>query len=100
MVACLASAAAWPVAGAFALGYHRFLRGSPWAGWNALNLNFDVYVLSTLGGFAVAVAWATLALTRRWRPDPTWPDRLGRLVGLVWVVIFVLACYFRLWKPA
>jgi hypothetical protein len=99
MVACLASAASWPVAGAFALGFHRFLRGSPWAGgWNTLN--FDVYILSTLGGFAVAVAWATLALNRRWRNEPTWSDRLGRVVGLVWVVMFVLACYFLLWKPA
>jgi hypothetical protein len=35
--------------------------------------------------FCVSGAWLTLAIARRWRPQPTWTDRLGRLVGLLWV---------------
>jgi hypothetical protein len=34
---------------------------------------------------AVAVIWALLAIGRRWRPQPTWMDRGGRLVGLAWI---------------
>ena len=36
-------------------------------------------------GFAVAGAWLTLLLGRRWRPEPTWFDRIGRVLGLYWV---------------
>lgn len=35
----------------------------------------------------VAVAWLVLAIGRRWRADPGWIDRLGRFVGLMWLVI-------------
>lgn len=42
-------------------------------------------------GLAVATAWLTLALTRGWHAEPTWIDRLGRFLGLCWVVLF-LAC--------
>jgi hypothetical protein len=97
VVACLASAASWPIAGAFMAGYHHVLRETPWGGWRAWD--FDAYALATFGGFAVAAAWATLALNRRWRGEPNWPDRVGRLVGSAWVVMFVLACYFLLWRP-
>jgi hypothetical protein len=31
---------------------------------------------------SVAAAWALLAADRRWRPEPSWIDRAGRLVGL------------------
>jgi hypothetical protein len=30
----------------------------------------------------VIVAWATLGLTGRWRPEPSWLDRAGRAIGL------------------
>jgi hypothetical protein len=39
--------------------------------------------------FAVASAWATLALTGRWRGRPSWIDRLGMLVGLGWFAIYL-----------
>ena len=38
---------------------------------------------------AVAGAWIALALTRRWRPEPSWIDRLGRALGAYWVVVLV-----------
>jgi hypothetical protein len=34
----------------------------------------------------VAIAWITLAIVGRWRPDRGWDDRLGRLVGCLWLV--------------
>jgi hypothetical protein len=47
----------------------------------------------TLGGFAVAICWATLALGGRWRAEPSWIDRLGRIVGVAWMVMGVAAAY-------
>lgn len=37
-------------------------------------------------GPAVLGAWLTLILTRRWRSERSTIDRLGRLVGLCWLV--------------
>jgi hypothetical protein len=32
-------------------------------------------------GGTVAIAWALLALSRQWHSEPSWIDRMGRLVG-------------------
>lgn len=37
-------------------------------------------------GPAVATAWMVLILGGRWRPEPSWIDRFGRLLGGFWVV--------------
>jgi hypothetical protein len=39
----------------------------------------------------VATSWLALAVVGRWRPDRSWDDRLGRLIGLAWVVGFLIA---------
>jgi hypothetical protein len=36
-------------------------------------------------GFTVAAIWLLLVLSGRWRPERSWIDRLGRLLGLVWM---------------
>ncbi|WP_165228102.1 hypothetical protein [Aquisphaera insulae] len=36
-------------------------------------------------GFAVAGAWLSLRLAGRWRAEPTWIDRLGRIMGWLWI---------------
>ncbi|HWE35986.1 MAG TPA: hypothetical protein VG406_05380 [Isosphaeraceae bacterium] len=41
-------------------------------------------------GWAVSGAWATLLLAGRWRPEPSWIDRGGRCLGLVWILMVVL----------
>ena len=43
---------------------------------------------------AVFVCWASLLLTGRWRPIPTWPDRAGRAIGVGFLALslFVLTC--------
>ncbi len=44
------------------------------------------YGLPLMAGGAVAAEWSLLVLNGRWRPSPSWLDRLGRLVGLLWLV--------------
>jgi len=41
-------------------------------------------------GFAVAAAWITLAMTGRCRPASDWVDRLGRVIGWIWVLLIPL----------
>ena len=42
-------------------------------------------VPSEIGG-GVAAAWTIQAIGGRWRPEPTWIDRAGRLLGAFWIV--------------
>jgi hypothetical protein len=32
------------------------------------------------------LAWVSLIATRRWDPEPSWIDRLGRILGALWMV--------------
>jgi hypothetical protein len=34
---------------------------------------------------SVVAAWATLAICGLWRSDASWPDRLGRALGVFWI---------------
>ena len=36
--------------------------------------------------FAIIVAWTMLAVQRRWRNEPSWIDRAGRVLGVAWVL--------------
>ncbi len=42
-----------------------------------------------LAGAAVLGSWLTLIVGGRWRAEPSWPDRLGRLLGLYWIALAV-----------
>jgi hypothetical protein len=44
-------------------------------------------------GLVVGGAWLALILAGAWRPQPTWIDRAGRIVGVFWIVA---ACHFFL----
>jgi len=48
----------------------------------------------------VAGAWLILMLAGWWRPEPSWIDRLGRVLGLFWVVPYLVyhADLARLWS--
>ena len=37
-------------------------------------------------GCAVAAAWTIQAIGGRWRPEPSWIDRLGGLLGAFWIM--------------
>ncbi len=41
-------------------------------------------------GSAVAAVWVLLALSGRWRPEKSWIDRVGRLLGVLWILISFL----------
>ncbi|WP_165068121.1 hypothetical protein [Paludisphaera rhizosphaerae] len=44
-------------------------------------------MLAHHAGWAVAASWLTLALVGRWRSEAGWIDRLGRVLGVVWIMI-------------
>ena len=52
----------------------------------AAALIFIVPQLAMPMSLGVAIGWVTLAIVDRWRPDRGWDDRLGRLVGCLWLV--------------
>lgn len=45
-------------------------------------------------GRVVAVAWLVLALTRSWRPEPSWIDRAGRVLGCYWIATMPFTCNY------
>ena len=51
---------------------------------------YDAMVTAIAVGGTVAVAWAVLALSRRWEAEPGWVDRIGRLLGAAAIVIGAL----------
>jgi hypothetical protein len=61
-----------------------------------LDLNTTEYfytLMATSAATAVASSWVTLLIGGRWRADPGWCDRLGRFLGILWMVPFLLlAC--------
>ena len=57
---------------------------------------WTVEVLNYLGNdlrkdvvIAVLATWLALAVVGRWNPERAWDDRLGRLLGVVWVGFYL-----------
>jgi len=48
-------------------------------------------IAGILVGLSVLVAWTNLWLTGRWRRDPTFFDRAGRVMGIYWVATVPLS---------
>ena len=40
-------------------------------------------------GLMIAAWWLLLGISRRWRPEPTWLDRSGRVLGVYWIAVSV-----------
>lgn len=59
-------------------------------GWQAalelIIVQGSFLLVMTSPGPAVAAAWLMLAVTRRWKAERSWIDRLGRAVGVCWLV--------------
>ncbi|MGO9466628.1 MAG: hypothetical protein ACLQIB_18315 [Isosphaeraceae bacterium] len=53
---------------------------------NAFVVN-GVVMLAHHAGWAVAVSWLTLVLIGRWRPERSWIDRWGRVLGYTWIIV-------------
>jgi hypothetical protein len=35
----------------------------------------------------ITAVWGLLGLSRRWRAEPSWIDRAGRSIGILWIVL-------------
>jgi hypothetical protein len=89
-VACALATLAIVPTGSTVLSTH-FFSGRPLAyAWartvDDLKLeNFTV--LAVLVGLAVMVAWIVMKAQGQWRPEASWIDRVGRLLGCGWILM-------------
>lgn len=51
-------------------------------------------------GPAVATIWFALVVTRWWRAERTWLDRLGRVIGTLWLLSLLVDWRFGRWMLA
>jgi hypothetical protein len=63
-----------------------------------LKLAYD-FVYHADVGSAVLGGWAVLVLSSRWRPEPSWIDRAGRITGAIWIGAVVLSWFLPLPTP-
>jgi hypothetical protein len=47
----------------------------------------NLAVVAVLIGLAVMVAWIVLKAKGQWRPEASWIDRIGRLLGWGWILM-------------
>jgi len=46
--------------------------------------------LPTRIGHTVTVLWLVLIISGRWHPEPNWIDRMGRILGVFWILVGIL----------
>jgi hypothetical protein len=49
--------------------------------------------IEELVGAAVLGAWSAMAAGGRWRGQPSWIDRTGRVLGMFWIGLFLIYLY-------
>jgi hypothetical protein len=92
-MACLAAMATFPIAS--------FLTYRAWMSRSGA-IMAESYVFGSLAfgtaqaGAAVFWCWVGMDVAGRWGPKPTWPDRLGRALGVAWIVAAAPAGYAAL----
>lgn len=84
MTAACAALVAWSYVAVARLIPWSVKDGEPWD--KLLSVAEDVPEAVLLG---IACSWATLALGRRWRPEASWVDRLGRALAFAWIVLAI-----------
>jgi hypothetical protein len=50
-------------------------------------LEWFPFLVSPSVGIAVIVSWSALRATGAWRPESSWIDRAGRLMGIYWIAV-------------
>ncbi len=63
-----------------------FPHGTEWDRW----IGYAFILVPAYTGAAVLGAWSLLLISRRWRAEPSWIDRLGRALGLYWIALILL----------
>jgi hypothetical protein len=68
------------------------LRGAPgvyqiW--WTRAAMNYLLEDFRFDAVIGVAACWLTLAIAGRWRPERAWDDRLGRFIGILWLIFYL-----------
>ena len=74
----------------------RALSGT-WGGWPPDHLLFETdHYLDTMAtiGVAVASSWIVLLASGRWRPERSWIDRAGRVLGWFWIAVLPLTSWW------
>jgi len=105
-VACAAATAALMAGGVLVVSYYLSMVNP--IGSTALNVPVHMPNEWTLGRHdwpiiesriptAVIAAWLALALSGRWRAEPRWIDRIGRVFGSFWVGLGLFRWYLVLW---
>jgi hypothetical protein len=54
------------------------------------SMSLRIVAAKDLMGPAIAVSWLILWLGGGWRPERSWIDRAGRLLGVVWIVFGIV----------
>jgi hypothetical protein len=71
---------------ALCFGVICFWRPAVWA-----NINVRSLIASPPPfGSMIISAWFVLALSGRWRPEPSWIDRSGRVLAIAWIVRYLI----------
>ncbi len=86
-------AAIWPIAMTLAGFAWTYGTRTPPSGDPTWAVRNDGMVLDDCGakvGIFVLAAWLSLALSGRRRPERSWIDRLGRIVGIGWILILAI----------
>jgi hypothetical protein len=95
--ACLAAifGSLWAVAGVGGTLLLMVVREPAGVGsWSSRFFQLADWDLFAYVGLAVASAWFAQALSGRWRPVPDPIDRLGRILGVYWILVgLVWACF-------
>jgi hypothetical protein len=69
---------------------HLVALGAPGAAWRRTVADLRPEYLGGLAttiGLAISLYWFVMMVKNRWRPEPGWIDRLGRLLGLGWILM-------------
>jgi hypothetical protein len=81
---------------AFTLAYHEPGAPFPESAATTLALSATGAFLTTRVSYGIAAAWVAIAIARRWRAEPSWIDRAGRVVGCLWLLLIPIRFYFSL----
>jgi predicted permease len=88
IAACTASALGTVLAGLFwLLQYGRYFALGDYP---RDQLELAMIVSAIITGPAVTVSWLMIALSRRWRRETDWIGWLGRILGVGWMILFIL----------